>query len=57
MDSLDEKLADLKSRLRHLEEFKRHAGDTSRPIPHDIEDDLKRQIAEVTRLITERNKR
>lgn len=55
MDFLDEKLADLRGRLQRLQHFKRH-DEGSRTVPPDIEDDLKKQIAEVLRLMAERKK-
>ena len=58
MDFLAGKLADLRRRLRRIQEFKRNSG---RSIPknmiNDIIDELQRQIAEVlSRIADTKNK-
>jgi hypothetical protein len=54
MDFLEGKLADLRSRLRRIQEFKRNSG---RSMPNDMIndmiDELQRQIAEVLSLIAD----
>jgi len=50
MNFLEEKLADLRSRLRRVQDFKRNSG---RSMPNDMMDELQRQIAEVLSLIAD----
>jgi hypothetical protein len=58
MDFLEGKLADLRRRLRRIQEFKRNSGRSiSKNMINDMIDELQRQIAEVlSRIADTKNK-